>query len=828
MGKKRELDKREAALLDALQQKLAQADKETPPPVTLSPCMMVRRLEREGRPPRMRAFPRRAAAVALSALLLAVTVTGGLLARRQMETLPGESEIASGEAGEAFYRPDLRTDVPVTYEDIRQALEQIRQRQQAGTDTAALSRRRADLLSLPRRADGASKAELAAVLREAPDTATSECSSESSCTSESQCTSEPAWPGWESEEPAASEIPVESGPPNMGESAPGVSDTDPPPAEESTPDGSVSVSPVPPAGTGSTGTVESMGDAGSTGAQSGQWGTGTIIDPTWGPPADGQESTPTASDVSGTAGQSTGGSESVQPPVAYQTQEPAVNEADAVAAADGYLYIISQQSDEGRLLHIVKTDGEQMERLSTTPVGYTAAGEVELYADGNYLAVIGSRAEALDGPADAGYVQVDIYDISDPARPSLMRTWQQQGALTGSRVVEGTLYLSTTVTYSDLSGLDADSVAQYLPCYRDSDTGAVAYLAPEQVQIIQDTDRATYCFVAAVDLAGGRQLYASLGGGDLLYSDAESIYIAAVRRTPERVFSEILRISAGDTLDYTGRARVPGLVTDSFFMDTDAGCLRVFTADADGQGTGLYILDGGLAIAGRLENIAPGQRVQSVRFSGDTAYLTVEGETGALLTVNMEDPAHPVLSGGYQAAGLSGRLYPLDGGRMLSVEAADDGITLYLFATGAGAGAEALATCRLETDGDTLDSEAAYNHHAFTYWQEGETCYIPLNTGRGFSGILALRIADDAITPAGIFTAAQSVGEARYGVQAGDWARRTVLMDGAGYAVADGAVLSFDLEGNKADSILRLYASEAKTVEFSGVDRTPIFNIPIS
>ena len=814
MNKKKEPDKRDAALLDALQKKMAQADREVRPPVTLSPCMIVRKLERESRPGPVRTFSRRAAAVALSALLLAVAVTGGLLAQRQLETLPAESgSPVSEEAADAFYQPDLQTDRPVTYEDICLALEQIRQRQQAGRDTAAVSRAWTDLLSLPQREAGASAARLAAVSRD--DTTTSESSSEEVSSEEPVVSESP----WESDIPVSNEPTTNEPTTNEPASRPAVT-TPPAVSEVGEPEASH------PGGTGPENTFSTapivsdiQPPAGGTSAEEGN---GIIIDPGWQQPQGGEEDLPQTSE------EYTDAEEDVLTPITYQTQEPAVNEADAVAAADGYLYILSQQSQQGRLLHIVKTDGEKMERLSTTPVGYTAAGEVELYVQGDRLAVMGSRSEALDGPADAGYVQVEIYDISDPARPALTRTFKQQGQLTGSRMVDGTLYLSTTVTYSDLSALNAQSVERYLPCYWDSDVGSVTYLAPEQVQIVQDTDAASYCFVAAVDLAGGSRMQACLGGGDLLYSDAASIYIAAVRRTPERVFSEILRISAGDTLRYTGRARVPGLVTDSFFMDTENGYLRVFTANAGGQGTSLYVLDQGLAITGSRENIAPGQAVQSVRFSGDRAYLSVAGGADALLTGDMQEPARPILSGGYQAAGLSGTLYPLDGGRMLSLEVSDGGISLYLFATGQGAGAEAVATCRLETEGDTLDSEAAYNHHAFTYWAEGKTCYIPLHTGKGFSGILALEITGDTIAPAGIFTTAQGDGSSLFRVQPGDWARRTVIMDGVGYAVADGAVLCFDLEEMDARSVLRLYEDEPKNIDFSGVDRTPIISILIS
>ena len=49
-------------------------------------------------------------------------------------------------------------------------------------------------------------------------------------------------------------------------------------------------------------------------------------------------------------------------------------------------------------------------------------------------------------------------------------------------------------------------------------------------------------------------------------------------------------------------------------------------------------------------------------------------------------------------------------------------------------------------------------------------------------------------------------------------------MDDVGFAVADGAVMAFDLATLQDGLSLRLYDSSVKIVSFSGVDRTPILS----
>lgn len=806
----KKLDKQDEALLQQLQERCRAADESIQPPVSLAPCMIVRRLEKEGAGDKRKMrwisgrMGRRIMAAALSAVLVVGGVTGAWFAGRRQMTGPGNLE--DGYA--ALFQPDLSTGKRTSYYDIYLALEQIRRRQDRTdvVEEAALRAGDTGLQScLPKQQ--AAGAQVDRMTTELESTLT---------TSE-----ESSGPSYNPGPPA---------PDSSGEDASGIEEPSDFPSydlDASTPPASQASQP------GST----TPGSAAFSDFHMGTAAGGQASDtPTaQSAPAPSAQSAPrpskrpggAASDLQSPASDSAtvGGEEwEITHFSTFKTQVPMVNEADVVQTDGSYLYILSHGMEDRRLLSIVQTAGGQMELLSSVLVNFTGEAEIELYVSGDQLMVLGDQEESLGGMAADGIVKAEFYDISDRARPTLTRTWKQQGFMSGSRLIDGTLYITTTPYYPYIPGINEELAKNYLPRFWDSDSGKINPLHPGQVQIVENTDTASYCFVAAVDLAGGGQVFAALGGGDVLYSNTENLYIAAVRQKEGVTFSEILRFTMGYNMRYTGRGRLPGVVSDSMSIDVQAGYLRAVTQFPDSKGSGLYVLDEGLAIVGSLENIAPGQIIQSVRFDGDTAYLAVSGEDGAVIVADLENPAKPVIAGSTSMPGFTGMLYPVDGQRMLAVEEEDAGLVLRLFDISDPGRPIQLSSYTAEAQGSRLSSEAAYDHHAVTYLPQRQLCFIPLMEESGFSGILAVSLAGNELRPKGLVTTARGANKTLYEVEQGDLARRTVIMDDVGFAVADGAVMAFDLAGLQDGLVLRLYDSSVKIVSFPGMDRTPVLS----
>lgn len=811
---RKDLDKQDQALCEELRRRFRAADEDIQPPVSLAPCMIVRKLEREGDAARSRRgwtsgrlsrlVSRRAMAAVLSAALVLGGTAGVWLAGRRQTDGPVET----GNAFASLFQPDLSTGKRNSYYDIYLALEQIRRRQDRtrAVDEAALQAGDSGLQScLPvRLAAGPQIDRMTSELEDA--LTTSETSSEPTCQPGPPGPQEPDFSG---SVPDAGSTGSGTGSDVIGNDA---SPSRPPASKVSQPTAASHYSP----------SVSDFSLGAANGAQ-----TDDVYAPSSGSAASkkpgGASSAPqdAASESETMGGEDWDTSELA----AFRTQVPMVDEADVVQTDGSHLYILSRSAGDRRLLSIVKTEGGQMELLSSIPVGFTGEAEIELYVSGNQLIALGNQDESLGGMAADGIAKAEFYDISDRSQPVLTRIWKQQGLMSGSRLIDGTLYITTTPYYPYIPGINEELAKNYLPRFWDSGSGKINPLHPGQVQIVEDTDTASYCFVAAVDLAGGGQVLAALGGGDVLYSNAEHLYIAAVRQKEGATFSEVLRFTMGYNMRYTGRGRLPGAITDSLRMDAKDGYLRAVTQFPHSGGSGLYILDDGLAIVGSLEGIAPGQDIRSVRFEGDTAYLAVSGDEGAVLVADLEDPTRPVLSGSTSMPGFTGMLYPVEDGRMLSVEEEDARLVLRLFDVSDPGRPSQLATYTVQAaDGMRLSSEAVCKHHAVTYLSQRQLCFIPLTAESGFSGILALSLAGNGLQPRGLITTARAANHTLYEVEKGDWARRTVVMDDVGFAVADGAVMAFDLATLQDGLSLRLYDSSVKIVSFSGVDRTPILS----
>ncbi|MCI8360763.1 MAG: hypothetical protein HFE86_05430 [Clostridiales bacterium] len=802
------LDKQDQSLLRELEKSFQSADKKIQPPVSLAPCMIVRRLEKEGGKDKpgtgwlRSGRGRKIMAAALSAVLALGGAASVWLNGRRLSDLPQEPSSRYAE----LFQPDLTTGKRNSYYDIYLALERIRRRQeQTGGETeAALPTGDTGLQSrlLAQRTAGL---QLDQTTGESEDMLTT-----------SETASDPSY-----DPPAAgtSDILMENTtqiqPPYDGDSY--------------RPTTSVPIA----------ASVPSATLSGPTDTRSGSL---SILDPALEPADDGQADDRPAASSRPASQKKPDPTTTVGPYAicdkatadradwktgslaAFQPQVPAVNEVDAVQADGSRLYILSRGVEDRRLLSIVETAGGRMKLLSSTYVDFTGDREIQMHLAGDLLIVLGDQDESLGGMAADGIVKAEFYDISDRSKPVLTRIWKQQGFMSGSRLADGTLYISTTPYYPHIPGLNEELAKNYLPRFWDSGSRKINPLHPGQVQIVEDTETASYCFVAALNPTGGGRVCAALGGGDVLYSNTDNLYIAAVRQTEDAVFSEILRFTMGYDMRYTGRGRLPGAVSDSMCMDAREGRLRVVSQIPDSKGSGLYILDEGLAIAGELEGIAPGQTVQSVRFDGDTAYLAVDGDEGAVLTIDLENPVQPVIAGSASIPGFTGMLYPVAYGRLLAVEEAEEGLRLRLFDISEPTRPSQLTCYTAAAEGTRLSSEAAYDHHAMTYLSQQQLFLMPVTAASGFSGILAVGLTGDGLRPKGLITTARRTSETLYEVEKGDWARRTVAVDEVGFAVADGAVMAFDLDGLQKGLTLRLYDSGVKIVSFSGVDGTPVLS----
>ena len=83
----------------------------------------------------------------------------------------------------------------------------------------------------------------------------------------------------------------------------------------------------------------------------------------------------------------------------------------------------------------------------------------------------------------------------------------------------------------------------------------------------------------------------------------------------------------------------------------------------------VYILDQALKLTGKVEDIAPGEKIYSVRFMGDRGYLVTFKNVDPLYVLDLKNPAAPTILGALKIPGFSDYLQPYDENHIIGCRA---------------------------------------------------------------------------------------------------------------------------------------------------------------
>ncbi|MFZ5596213.1 MAG: beta-propeller domain-containing protein [Bacillota bacterium] len=143
----------------------------------------------------------------------------------------------------------------------------------------------------------------------------------------------------------------------------------------------------------------------------------------------------------------------------------------------------------------------------------------------------------------------------------------------------------------------------------------------------------------------------------------------------ERNKTAIFKFAVRDGgVEYVCRGVVDGQPLNQFSMDEYGGYFRVATTSEGYLLTGspvsrnnIYVLDGDLKVVGKLENLAPTERIYSARFMGGRAYLVTFKRVDPLFVINLENPTAPEVMGQLKIPGYSDYLHPYDENHIIGI-----------------------------------------------------------------------------------------------------------------------------------------------------------------
>ena len=136
--------------------------------------------------------------------------------------------------------------------------------------------------------------------------------------------------------------------------------------------------------------------------------------------------------------------------------------------------------------------------------------------------------------------------------------------------------------------------------------------------------------------------------------------------------SVVHKISIKDgSIDYTGKGEVPGQPLNQFSMDEHNGYFRIATTVGEvWNGNSLnnvYVLDANMNVVGKLEDLAKGERIYSVRFLGNRAYMVTFKKVDPLFVIDLSSPSEPKVLGQLKIPGYSDYLHPYDENHIIGI-----------------------------------------------------------------------------------------------------------------------------------------------------------------
>lgn len=162
---------------------------------------------------------------------------------------------------------------------------------------------------------------------------------------------------------------------------------------------------------------------------------------------------------------------------------------------------------------------------------------------------------------------------------------------------------------------------------------------------------------------------------DDVYVSPESIYLVQPNWSVGEVSTEILKLEYDPTGDHVALAAigsVPGSVLNQFSVDEYDGALRVATTSGWGleASSGVYVLSQKgqeLAVIGKVDGLAPGEQIYSVRFQEDFAFLVTFRQTDPLWVIDLSTPETPQVVGELEIPGFSQYLHLVPGGYLIGI-----------------------------------------------------------------------------------------------------------------------------------------------------------------
>jgi len=430
-------------------------------------------------------------------------------------------------------------------------------------------------------------------------------------------------------------------------------------------------------------------------------------------------------------------------------QVAGVDEADIIKNDGKYIYVVS-----GNKVVIVDAyPAGDMEILSEINLS-DSVGEIFINEDKLIVFTRESSPVLYKEARCAGkcpmndeiLTNVHIYDISDREDPLLEHEILVSGNYVNSRMIDDFVYVITNqYIYEE----------PILPVVIED--GSADIIEADEISYVPIKDYSfQYTIILAVDIDNGETSEETMltGATQNIYVSKDNIYTSYTKYQawytdlvePEKTIINKISIN-NHNIKHVGTGEVPGHILNQFSMDEYNRNFRIATTLGEVWGTlksqnNVYVLDENMQVTGKLEGLAPGEKIYSVRFMGDRGYVVTFKKIDPLFVIDLSNPEKPDVLGKLKIPGYSDYLHPYDENHIIgigkeTVEAEDalieqrqldfawyQGVKIAIFDV---SDVENPIELHKVVIGDRgTDSEALSNHKAFLFDKEKELLVIPI------------------------------------------------------------------------------------------------------
>lgn len=342
-----------------------------------------------------------------------------------------------------------------------------------------------------------------------------------------------------------------------------------------------------------------------------------------------------------------------------------VTEGDLIITDGQYIYMVC-----GNELVIVSAAGAETKEVgrvfvtNPAPEGYSGNETPQaVYLNGSNLYVVTyeylfKTVESEQGMTyeSSEKVHVKQYDVSDKTAPKICADFAQSGRYLGSYVVGEVL---TLIGAHSIWAPEEDKPETFVPVLTRN--GEDALMEPGQIYICPGLDSTDYTVLSTINLASGEPVASKALSGYNAWSetDGSSLYLArtsynytmsdayeeeqySVTDFTYNAYTQLLKLSMDGSLELQANGVVEGYLFNQAAMSVSGGevylgtvcngyAYKIYTDEkygfvnylmGDRKATNaVYALNSDLSLRTALEDVADGQSVYAIRFTGSDAYV---------------------------------------------------------------------------------------------------------------------------------------------------------------------------------------------------------------